>query len=98
LRRHRKYFREEVEIVQPAAVVVMGETAWDVPRGWRLIVSKDSRQSSFAVARGRTVPVIGTVHPAATRYRRSGPKNRARLRKDTLIAGRVLREASPGAQ
>ncbi len=90
LRLHRKYFRDEVKVIEPAAVVVMGDETWNILRGWRRIIPTGDHGFVFRVPGGSTVPALHTVHPAATRWPQRTAERRTRFKKTIQEARRLL--------
>ena len=91
LRLHRRYFKEEVRIVQPAVVVILGDQVLDVLRGWHFVVPDDHDQWVFKTPGGHKAAVVLTVHPAATRWPKRTAERRVRFRRDIREARRLMR-------
>jgi len=95
-RLHRRYFRKEVTIIKPAVLVALGRNALEVLRGWSLVVPEGERQWVLKASEERKIPVILTVHPAATVYRKTTEERRRRFREDIRKAHQLL-SSLPGA-
>lgn len=89
--RHRRYFKRELAIVRPRAVVALGQQVMDVLRGWGLVVRDGTASWRLRVPGRRTAAVIVTVHPAATRWPKRTAERRRRFRRDIRRARRLLR-------
>lgn len=89
---HREYFEEEVRIVQPVVVVVLGHQVLDVLRGWHFVVPDERKRWVFELPRGRKAEAVLTVHPAATRWPKVTAERRARFRRDVREARQLWKE------
>ena len=88
--RHRRYFKRELAIVRPRAVVALGQQVMDVLRGWGLVVRDGTASWSLRVPGNRPAAVVATVHPAATRWPKRTAERRRRFRRDIGRTRRII--------
>jgi uracil-DNA glycosylase len=94
---HRGYFLEELGIVMPEVVVVMGNDTMNVLLEWDIVKNLGYGQYGLQAPNSedaKTIPVIWTYHPSATRYPNRRVPYQDRFRQDCAKA-RGLLSASP---